>query len=70
MAGTWKTICHTNLGVMCSAIGLPASKVAELEAERATTTFNHLGRGVWQFSSDSKAMKMEPNCFRFWFLIF
>jgi len=62
--GSWKMVSCANHDALLTALGVPAAQIADIVAEKPVHTVEFLGNGRWKYSTDSKAMKMEPNIFR------
>jgi len=58
--GDWKLVAVNNVEAAMLLFGLPESMVKTMAAERPTHSIKYMGKGMVQWSSDSKAMAIPP----------
>jgi len=63
--GKWRMLTSSNYDNMLRQMGVPEDMIKDALNERATSTMTHKAKGVWEFKSDSKVMKMEDMVFKF-----
>lgn len=66
VCGSWKLISYDNIEVFLKAMrGMTQQMMKDIMAERPTMTMTPKGKGVWEASSDAKAMPFPTILMRF-----